>query len=46
MDTAKKGRHDPCIIPRATSVIEAMAYICIADHFLWRQLDKMESIHG
>ncbi len=25
------GRHDPCIVPRAVSVIEAMAALCILD---------------
>ncbi len=45
MDVAKKGRHDPCIIPRACSVIEAMAYMCIADHLLWKQSDKVGSIN-
>ncbi|MBL6962354.1 MAG: chorismate synthase [Bacteroidetes bacterium] len=29
-----KGRHDPCIVPRAVAVVEAMAAIVIADHFL------------
>ncbi|MDD5018497.1 MAG: chorismate synthase, partial [Eubacteriales bacterium] len=26
-----KGRHDPCIVPRAVSVVEAAACICILD---------------
>lgn len=30
---AKSGRHDPCILPRAVPVIEAMASVVIAD--LW-----------
>ncbi len=25
------GRHDPCIVPRAVSVIEAMAALCVLD---------------
>ncbi|MCB0356289.1 MAG: chorismate synthase, partial [Bdellovibrionales bacterium] len=29
LDTAKKGRHDPCIVPRALPVIEAMAKIVV-----------------
>ncbi|PCJ57155.1 MAG: chorismate synthase [Planctomycetota bacterium] len=28
------GRHDPCILPRAVPVVEAMASITIADHLL------------
>lgn len=31
---AKEGRHDPCILPRVVPVVEAMAKIVIADHFL------------
>lgn len=31
---AKEGRHDPCIIPRAIYVIEAMAKAVLADHYL------------
>jgi chorismate synthase len=33
-DKAKSGRHDPCILPRVVPVVEAMAKIVIADHFL------------
>ena len=28
------GRHDPAIVPRAVPVVEAMAALTIADHFL------------
>jgi chorismate synthase len=31
---ALEGRHDPCILPRVVPVVEAMAKIVIADHFL------------
>jgi chorismate synthase len=27
-----KGRHDPCIVPRAVPIVEAMAAIVLADH--------------
>ncbi len=33
-EKAKEGRHDPCIVPRAIPVVEAMAKIVLADHFL------------
>ena len=29
-----KGRHDPCIVPRAVPVVEAMVAICIADFMM------------
>lgn len=40
LDVAKKGRHDPCIVPRAVVVLEAMAALVIADHVLWQRLDQ------
>lgn len=29
-----KGRHDPCVLPRAVPVVEAMALLVLADHWL------------
>ena len=29
-----KGRHDPCVLPRAVAAVEAMAAITLADHYL------------
>lgn len=29
-----RGRHDPCVLPRAVPVVEAMAALVLADHFL------------
>lgn len=29
-----KGRHDPCVVPRAVPIVEAMAAIVLADFFL------------
>ncbi|MBQ8486522.1 MAG: chorismate synthase [Prevotella sp.] len=29
-----RGRHDPCVLPRAVPIVEAMAAIVILDHFL------------
>jgi chorismate synthase len=33
-EKAKSGRHDPCVLPRVVPIVEAMAKIVIADHFL------------
>lgn len=33
-EKARAGRHDPCILPRVVPVVEAMAKIVMADHFL------------
>ncbi len=32
-----KGRHDPCVLPRAVPIVEAMAALVLADHFLRNQ---------
>ena len=29
-----KGRHDPCVLPRAVPIVEAMAALVLADHLL------------
>jgi chorismate synthase len=29
-----RGRHDPCVVPRAVPIVEAMAAITLADHLL------------
>jgi chorismate synthase len=28
------GRHDPCVLPRAVPMVEAMVCLCLADHWL------------
>lgn len=40
-EMAQAGRHDPCIIPRALPVLEAMAWLVVADHLLWSRLDQV-----
>jgi len=29
-----KGRHDPCVVPRAVPIVEAMTALVLADHYL------------
>lgn len=29
-----RGRHDPCVLPRAVPIVEAMAALVLADHWL------------
>ena len=36
-----KGRHDPCVLPRAVPVVEAMAAITILDHILLKNSSKI-----
>jgi chorismate synthase len=34
---AAKGRHDPCVLPRAVPMVEAMVALVLADHLLRQQ---------
>jgi|SRR5690554_1564226 len=33
-----KGRHDPCVVPRAIPIVEAMAALVLADYFLLNKI--------
>lgn len=37
-----KGRHDPCVVPRAVPIVEAMAALVIADYTLLRRQESCE----
>jgi chorismate synthase len=39
---AGKGRHDPCVVPRAVPIVESMAALVIADHLLRNNNSKMK----
>ena len=34
VELSAKGRHDPCVVPRAVPIVEAMAALTLADHLL------------
>lgn len=36
-----KGRHDPCVVPRAVPIVEAMAALVITDFFLLNTISKI-----
>ena len=44
VETHGKGRHDPCVVPRAVPIVEAMAALVIADFSLIRQ-SQLNPIH-
>lgn len=37
-----KGRHDPCVVPRAVPIVEAMAALVLVDFYLRNKAIKME----
>lgn len=36
-----KGRHDPCVLPRAVPIIEAMSALVLADYLLLNKISKI-----
>lgn len=36
-----KGRHDPCVVPRAVPIVDAMAALTVLDFFLLHKLSKI-----
>lgn len=39
-----KGRHDPCVVPRAVPIVEAMAALVLADFLLISKTNKLSEI--
>ncbi|MDO1500626.1 chorismate synthase [Winogradskyella maritima] len=37
-----KGRHDPCVVPRAVPIVEAMAALVMADYVLLRRQETKD----
>jgi chorismate synthase len=37
-----KGRHDPCVLPRAVPIVEAMAALVLADFLLRNNVSKLK----
>jgi chorismate synthase len=38
---AARGRHDPCVLPRAVPMVEAMAALVLCDHWLRQRAQNM-----
>lgn len=44
---AARGRHDPCVLPRAVPMVEAMALLVLVDHWLrQRAVDVLPPVPG
>ena len=41
VQTKGKGRHDPCVVPRAVPIVEAMAALVLADYSLLTRTIKL-----
>jgi chorismate synthase len=36
-----KGRHDPCVVPRAVPIVESMTALVLLDHYLRSKTNKL-----
>ena len=41
-----RGRHDACVLPRAVPIVEAMAWLCLCDHYLRQRCQRGCRLHG
>jgi len=41
VEISGKGRHDPCVLPRAVPVVDAMAALVVVDHLLRARTTKL-----
>jgi len=41
VEVTGRGRHDPCVLPRAVPIVEAMAALVLADHLLRQRMVKL-----
>jgi len=42
VELSGKGRHDPCVLPRAVAIVEAMAALVLADHLLRNKTTRID----
>ena len=40
VEVTGKGRHDPCVVPRAVPIVEAMTALVLVDHLLRHKMTK------
>lgn len=40
-EVSGKGRHDPCVLPRAVAIVEAMAALVLVDHALRQRAQRI-----
>lgn len=43
IEVVGRGRHDPCVVPRAVPIVEAMTALVLADHLLRNRSAKVKS---
>jgi chorismate synthase len=43
-ELAARGRHDPCVLPRAVPMVEAMTALVLCDHALRQAVNRAEKV--
>ncbi len=43
--TPQSGRHDPCVLPRAVPLVDAMVWLVLADHILRQRSCRLYTPH-
>jgi chorismate synthase len=38
IEITAEGRHDPCVVPRAVPIVEAMAALVLVDYYLLNKI--------
>lgn len=46
VEVVGRGRHDPCVVPRAVPIVEAMTALVLIDHYLRNRMVKMGGVKG
>ncbi len=41
IELQNRGRHDPCVLPRAVPIVESMAALVLVDHLLRQRANKL-----
>ena len=41
LEVQGKGRHDPCVVPRAVPIVEALTAMVLADFYLLNRVTKV-----
>src|SRR3989338_161754 len=44
VDLEAHGRHDPCVLPRAVPIVDAMSALVLMDHFLRQNARRMNAV--
>lgn len=44
VEVTGRGRHDPCVLPRAVPIVSAMAALVIADHLLRSKVNRIDQL--